>query len=102
MYCPYSCRGSFPHADGRVGQPDRGHELATSKFGEHQVSIRSVLQAWGARLRTFCTSAISTCQPARSNWSCSVAHSVIEIDRGANRLAVTLEASRQSAQTIRI
>jgi hypothetical protein len=27
---------------------------------------------------------------------------VIEIDRGANRLAVTLEASRQSAQTIRI
>jgi hypothetical protein len=64
-------------------------------------NVRTRLQASGASPFTFCPSAISTCQPAHSSWSWTK-RAVHRLDRGADRLAVTIEVSRRSAQTIEI
>jgi hypothetical protein len=49
---------------------------------------------------TFFASAISTCQPAGSSWSCTKRAPFI--DSIAARIAVTVEPSRQSVQAIGI
>jgi hypothetical protein len=44
-----------------VGQPDRRHQVAArASSASTQASMRSILQASGARPLTFCASAIST------------------------------------------
>ena len=62
--CPLALR-----ADRRVGQPDRGHEVAAGELGEDPGVDLSVLAARGARPLTFWASAISTSQPASSSLS---------------------------------
>ncbi len=53
--------------DGRVDQPDRGHEVAPARIASTRASISSVLAASGARPLTLAASAMSTSQP----WPCS-------------------------------
>jgi len=65
-------------------------------------NVRTRLQASGASPFTFSPSAISTCQPTHSSWSWTKARPGHRLDRGADRLAVTIEVSRRSAQTIEI
>jgi hypothetical protein len=67
-----------------------------------QASIRSVLQANGARPFTFCASAISTCQPASSSRSCT--NRAPFIDSIAARIGsrCPIESSRQAEQAVGI
>src|SRR5438034_4469943 len=58
-----------------------------------QASIRSVLQANGARPFTFCASAISTCQPASSSRSCT--NRAPFIDSIAARIGSRCRSSRR-------
>jgi ABC-type ATPase involved in cell division len=58
-------------ADRGVGQPDRGHQIAPRQLASTLASMRSVLQASGARPLTFCASAINTSQPCSSSVSCT-------------------------------
>jgi hypothetical protein len=54
-----------------VGSQIAGTKSRRESSASTQASILSVLQANGARPLTFCASAISTCQPASSSWSCT-------------------------------
>ena len=53
-----------------VGGQIAGTESQRDNSASTHESILSVLQASGASPLTFCASAISTCQPASSSWSC--------------------------------
>src|SRR6185437_14030472 len=54
-----------------VGNQIAGTRSRRDNSANTQESILSVLQASGASPLTFCASAISTCQPANSSWSCT-------------------------------
>ena len=54
-----------------VGSQIAGTRSRRDSSASTQESILSVLQASGASPLTFCASAISTCQPASSSWSCT-------------------------------
>ena len=78
-------------SDPRVWQPDRRDQVALAQSVASTIeSIRSVLQARGARPLTFWASAISTDQPSCSSVSWTIRAPVIDsIDR-ADRLVVGL------------
>jgi hypothetical protein len=64
--------GPFPLGPHRWGgQPDLGTKARRDSSASTRASIRSVLQASGASPLTFGASAISTCHPASSSWSCT-------------------------------
>jgi hypothetical protein len=85
-----------------MGNQIAGTSSRRASSASTQASIRSVLQASGARPFTFCASAISTCHPASSSRSCTKRgqRAVHRLDRGANRRAVSSETFGQSIQAV--
>jgi hypothetical protein len=95
---PPACALAFG-AHARVGQPDRRHQIAVRELGEHQASMRSVLQAKGASPFALCASTISTCQPASSSRSCTNLAPFIDAI-AARRRAVPLEPLTQAIKSV--
>jgi hypothetical protein len=89
-------------AHSRVGQPDRRHELAAREFGQHP-GVDAIGLARQRRQPLHLLRVGNLNLPAGAlELVVHEARAVHRLNGGADRLPVTIEASRQPAQTIDI